>query len=116
MKTITKITFKETSEKFNVTQTTTGFDVKQIRLSKNVTPESWTFQEFLELYESGQITIDGFEETEADLIKLLITHHIDTAQITELEKEIHLLKEQAGELQSENKKLTTALEALQETE
>lgn len=77
----TKITFKETGDKFTLTQTENGFDVKQVKLSKNIPHEPYTFQELLELYESGQITIEGFEEGDAGLVHSILTNYVYQANL-----------------------------------
>lgn len=136
MKTITtgtEITFKKTGDKFTLTHTETGFDLLPVKLSKNLTGEPYSFQEFLELYEAGKILIEGFEQIDQELVKSMITNFIHTTeiakkdtdlreknealklkiseaegkdnQISELETEIHSLKEENGELQSRNLEL-----------
>lgn len=109
MKTITtatEITFKKTGEKFTLTQTDTGFDVKQIRLSKNTPHEPYSFQELLDLYEAGHISIEGFEETDGPLIQSILTNYIHTTQIEALKADITRLNGEKEELAASNLKLT----------
>ncbi len=115
MKTITtgtKITFTETGDKFELIETTTGFDVKRIKLSKNITPEPYTFQELLDLYEAGKITIHGFEEADAALVKSILTNYIHTTEIESLKAVIQKLTTTNGELATTNGQLATANEKL----
>lgn len=124
MKTITtgtEITFTKTGEKFTLTQTDTGFDVKQVKLSKNVAAEPYSFQELMDLYEAGNITIAGFEETDDALIKSIITNYMHAAALKEklttiqnLEEKIEQLKAENKEITAKNEKLNTAIEALQD--
>lgn len=109
MKTITtgtKITFKETGDKFTLTQTETGFDVKQVKLSKNIPHEPYTFQELLDLYESGQITIEGFEEGDAGLIHSILTNYIYQANLKDKLAEIETFKSQIEYLKSQLTKIS----------
>lgn len=145
MKTITtgtEITFIKTGDKFTLTQSETGFDITPVKLSKNLNAEPYTFQEFLDLYQSGKITIEGFENADKSLVISIITNYIHTteiankqvslnekdleitnqlSQITSMENEIRSLKEENGELQSrnlelnkENTRLTQAVESMQD--
>lgn len=102
----TKITFKETGDKFTLSQTETGFDVKQVKLSKNIPHESYTFQELLELYERGQITIEGFEEGDAGLAHSILTNYIYQANLKVQIAANEQLKTENEQLKSENEQLT----------
>ncbi len=84
----TEIIFVKTGEKFELTKTDTGFDVRPIKLSKNIVAEDYTFQQFLTLYESKLITVDGFEEADSDLIKAIITNYIHNTEIASLKTTI----------------------------
>lgn len=137
MKTITtgtEITFVKTGDKFTLTQSEMGFDITPVRLSKNLSPEPYTYQELLDLYENGKITIEGFEPADSPLVISIITNYMHTteiskkevslnektteleaknleitnqlSQITSLEEEIRALKEENGELKSRNLELT----------
>lgn len=111
MKTIdtgTKITFTETGDKFELIQTPTGFDVKRIKLSKNITPEPYTFQELLDLYEAGKITINGFEEGDAALVKSILTNYIHTTEIESLKADLVKVTGEKEALETTNQQLTTA--------
>lgn len=110
MKTITtgtKITFTETGDKFELAQNVTGFDVKRIKLSKNITPEPYTFQELLDLYESGKITIQGFSEGDEALVKSILTNYIHTTEIEALKADITRITGEKEALKVENEQLTT---------
>lgn len=102
----TKITFKETGDKFYLTQIDTGFDLRQIKLSKNVPAESYTFQEFLELYESNQIIIEGFEEADIALGKSIITNYIYNTTLKDQISQIEKLTARNDELTTLNEELT----------
>lgn len=106
----TRITFKETGEKYTLKQTETGFDVRQVKLSKNTPDEPYTFQELLDLYESGQIIIEGFEETDAALVKALINNYIYQANLKQKLVEIEALKQTIEKLKEENTSLAESLE------
>lgn len=115
----TKITFKETGDKFRLTQTGTGFDLTIIRLTKKNEPESYSFQEFLDLYERGEIIIDGFEEADAPLVKSIITNYIHSGEIESLKANVftltgekEALSAQITELTTQNSDLTTKNEQL----
>lgn len=111
MKTITtgtKITFTETGDKFELIQTPSGFDVKRIKLSKNITPEHFTFQELLDLYESGKITIQGFEEADAALINCIFINHIHNTEIEALKADVTRITDEKEVLEAANQQLTTA--------
>lgn len=87
----TKITFTETNDKFELIKNpdnTTGFDVKPIKLSKKIPTEPYTFQELLNEYEKGNITINGFEEADAPLVKSILTNYIHTTEIETLKADI----------------------------
>lgn len=138
MKTITtgtEITFTKTSDKFTLTQTETGFDVRQIKLSKNIPHEPYSFQELLDLYKQGHISIQGFEEGDNALVESIITNYIHGEQIgilnaektalssaiQELKLTIASLDEQKSaldtinnELRGDNDELTSANKALSE--
>lgn len=125
MKTITtgtEIAFKKTGEKYTLTQTETGFDVKQIRLSKNTPHEPYSFQEFLDLYESEYISIEGFQEADAPLVKSILTNYIHATDIARLNSEKEelvtsnlKLTGENSDLIAANKELTTANTALADT-
>lgn len=104
----TKITFTETNDKFELIQTATGFDVKRIKLSKNITPEHFTFQELLDLYESGKITINGFEETDTSLVKSIFINHIHTTEIETLKSDIIRITSEKEVIKTSNEELTSA--------
>ena len=109
MKTIitgTKITFTETGDKFEIIQTPTGFDVKPIKLSKNIPTEPYTFQELLEVYESGKITIQGFEEADAPLVRVMLTNYIHTTEIESLKADITRITGEKEALEAANQQLT----------
>jgi len=115
MKTIatgTEITFTKTGEKHTLTQTDTGFDVKLVKLSKTVPSEPYSFQELLDLYEAGQITFSGFEESDAALVRSIITNYMHSStlkgalvKIQELEKKVEELTTSNTELAYEKKEL-----------
>lgn len=118
MKTITtatEITFKKTGEKFTLTKTDTGFDIKQIRLSKNTPHEPYSFQELLDLYEAGHISIEGFEETDGPLIQSILTNYIHATQIEALKANITRLNGEKDDLTTANSELTAANTALADT-
>lgn len=108
----TKITFTETNDKFELTQTPTGFDVKRIKLSKNITPEPYTFQELLDLYGAGKITINGFEEADAALVNSILTNYIHTTEIEILKADITRITAEKEILDDANKKLLPAYDEL----
>ena len=110
----TKITFKETGDKFTLTQTDTGFDLRQVKLSKNLAAEPYTFQELLELYESGQITIEGFEETDAALARSIITNYIYNSNIKTQLNTIEQLTAKNKELTDKIEQLNSTIAAMQE--
>lgn len=117
----TKITFKETNEKFMLTQTETGFDVRQIKLSKNVAAEHYNFQEFLDEYEKGNIAIDGFEDTDAGLVHSIMTNYIYQTNLKSMVKENktlksenETLKKQIAEQTEEILKLNNAISLMKE--
>lgn len=129
MKTITtgtEITFTKTGEKYSLTQTDTGFDVKPLRLGKNIPSEPYSFQELIDLFEAGDITFHGFEQADAALVKSQLMNHIYNCnlkstkqeydviakrveQLTELNNE---LQESVQDLKSDNQELRDANEAL----
>lgn len=128
-KTITtgiEITFKKTKDIFELIQTPTGFDVKPVKFTKNVQTEPYTFQELLDQYESGKITIDGFEEADAALVRSILTNYIHQTNLQEKLKEIETLKTDIAriigekeafeaeslQLKTTNQELTTANERL----
>lgn len=111
MKTITtgtEITFTKTNDKFELIQTPAGFDVKPIKLSKSISTEPYLFQELLDLYESGKITIDGFEEADAALIRSILTNYIHTTEIEGLKADIAKLNGEKEALVASNLQLTSA--------
>jgi len=103
----TKITFTETNDKFELIQTPTGFDVKPIKLSKNIPTEHYTFQELLDEYESNKITIQGFEEADAALVKSIFTNYIHSTEIEILKADIIRITGEKEVLESANQQLTT---------
>ena len=114
MKTITKITFKEDGKKHSVTQTENGFDVKELRLGKNIPVDHYTFQEFLQLFEDDQITIDGFAETESHHVKEKIQNLIHTTEINALKAKIINLTDENMKLTDENDELKIEITNLKE--
>lgn len=115
MKTITtgtEITFTKTNDKFELIQNPTGFDVKQIKLSKNVPHEPYTFQELLDLYESGKITIEGFEEADAPLVKSILVNYIHTTEISDLKADITRITADKEVLEAAHQKLLPAYDEL----
>lgn len=111
----TKITFKETGEKFILTQTETGFDARQIKFSKNVQPEHWAFSEFLTEYENGNILIDGFEEGDAGLVHSIITNYVYQTNLKVQLEANEQLKVENSKLTTENTELTTKVSELENT-
>lgn len=103
----TEITFKKTGDKFTLTKTDAGFDVKQIKLSKTTPAENYSFEELLDLYESGLISIEGFEDTEAALVKSILTNYIHTTEIETLKADIIKLTGEKEVLEAANQKLET---------
>lgn len=108
----TEITFNKTKEIFELTLTETGFDIRQVKFSKNVTPESWSFQEFLDQYEAGKISIDGFEPTDTALVKSIIMNYIYNNNLKSQLSEVEKLKADIEKLKVENTQLTSANETL----
>lgn len=111
MKTITtgtEITFKKTGDKFTLTKTDAGFDVKQIKLSKITPAENYSFEELLDLYESGYISIEGFEDTDAPLVKSILTNYIHTTEIESLKADLVKVTGEKEALETTNQQLTTA--------
>lgn len=109
MKTITtgtEITFTKTGEKHTLTQTDTGFDVKLVKLSKNIPSEPYSFQELLDLYEAGQITISGFEEADAPLVRSIITNYMHSTTLKDALVKIHNLEKNVEQLTNTNEELT----------
>lgn len=106
--TSTEITFTKTGDKFELIQNPTGFDVKRIKLSKNITAEHYTFQELLDLYQSGLITIQGFEEGDAPLVRSILTNYIHTHEIDTLKADITRITGEKEALEAANQQLTTA--------
>lgn len=107
----TKITFTETNDKFELIKNpdnNTGFDVKPIKLSKNIPTEPYTFQELLNEYEKGKITIHGFEEADAPLVKSIFTNYIHTTEIEALKADITRITGEKEALEATNQELTTA--------
>lgn len=110
MKTITtgtEITFTRTKDIFELIQNDTGFDVKPVKLSKSLSTEPYTFQELLDLYESGKITIEGFEETDAPLVKSILINYIHTTEIETLKGDITRITSEKEALEAEKQQLTT---------
>lgn len=124
----TKITFKETGDKFILTKTQYGFDLKKIMLSKDIKPELWSFHELGILIEKGEISIDGFEETDTSLALSIMTNYMHDSVINSMKVEMEklnvenqrLIQEhekliaENQELSTSNKELNTALEAMKE--
>lgn len=111
MKTITtgtEITFTKTNDKFELIKTDGGFDIKPIKLSKNIATEPYLFQELLELYEAGKITIEGFEETDAALVRSIFTNYIHTTEIEYLKAQLTRISAEKEALEAANQQLTTA--------
>ena len=110
----TKIIFKETGDKFYLTQTDTGFELRQIKLSKNVPAESYSFQEFLDLYERGDITIDGFEDADKGLIHSIITNYIYQSNLKDKLTDNEKLKAENEKLKETNNNLEQTIAVMQE--
>lgn len=108
----TKITFTQTNDKFELIQTDTGFDVKPIKLSKNIPTEHYTFRELLQEYENNKITIQGFEETDTPLIKSIFTNFIHTTEIETLKAEIIQIIAEKEALKSTNQELIISNDTL----
>lgn len=108
----TKITFKETGKKYLLTRDETGFLFKLIELSKKIEPEHYSFQEFIDLYEAGEIAIEGFEETDAALVKSIVTNYIYNNNLKSQLSEVDKLKADIEQLKVENTQLTSANETL----
>lgn len=109
MKTITtgtEITFTKTNDKFELTQTDIGFDIKPIKLSKNVTSEPYSFQELLDLYEAGKITIEGFEEADGALIRSILTNYVYNTTLKSQIIEIESLKSSLEKTTHNHQELT----------
>lgn len=124
----TKITFLETGDKFNLTKVDGGFELRKIKLSKEVKAELYNFHEILVLIENKQIAIDGFEESDMSLAISILTNYIHDFVIGSLKQEIiglntnvealtnerNQLLADIEELKNSNKELNTTLEALNE--
>lgn len=110
--------FPRTGKEYSLEKTATGFNLRLIDLDDQIPAISKTFQQLLELSQSGQIVFAGFEEkkNEAELILLNCMHEEKIAdfelkisdltaraaeQKTALEAEIATLKESNAALQSE---------------
>lgn len=110
--------FPRTGKEYSLEKTATGFNLRLIDLDDQIPAISKTFQQLLELSQSGQIVFAGFEEkkNEAELILLNCMHMEKIAdfelkisdltaqaaeQKTALEAEISTLKESNAALQSE---------------
>lgn len=113
--TSTEITFKKTKDIFELTQTETGFDVKPVKFSKNVPAEPWTFQELLDEYEAGKISIEGFEDADASHVRSILTSYIHQAIVKVQLVQIQELTARNEELTARNKVLEEGLEAIKES-
>lgn len=117
MKTIgtgTEIIFTKTGEKFELIQTDTGFDVKPVKFSKNVPAEHYSFQDILDEYEAGRITIAGFEEGDTALVKAQILNHMYAADKKIKIDEISALKKTSEELKLEITNLKAKVQEISE--
>lgn len=110
--------FPRTGKEYSLEKTATGFNLRLIDLDDQIPAISKTFQQLLELSQSGQIVFAGFEEkkNEAELILLNCMHEEKIAdfelkisdltaraadQKTAFETEIATLKESNATLQSQ---------------
>lgn len=110
--------FPRTGKEYSLEKTATGFNLRLIDLDDQIPAISKTFQQLLELSQSGQIVFAGFEEkkNEAELILLNCMHEEKIAdfelkisdlssqaleQKTAFETEIATLKEANATLQSQ---------------
>lgn len=126
---LTEAKFPRTGKEYSLEKTTNGFNLRLIDLDDSLAPVFKTFQQLLELSQSGQIVFAGFEEkkNEAELILLNCTHEEQIAdyklqvenlttqaadQKTSLEGEISTLKESNAALQSELDEKKTEIENL----
>ncbi len=124
----TKIFFNETKEKFSLKQNETGFDITPVKLSKKLESEHYTFEEFMERFRNGEISIEGFDEhdnntVEAQIINYMHQHKISIYAVsidnlkTELEEKDNLFKsleENNKSLEENNKSLEENNKSLQE--
>ncbi len=122
----TEITFKKTGEIYGLTQTESGFEVKKIKLSKNPECEHYSFQELIDLYESGDITFQNFGEADASLVKSQLLNYIyqsgmktkidEVQSITKINETLTTTNEEFttknAELSEKNTELTTENEKL----
>lgn len=114
--TATEITFKKTGDKFTLTQTETGFDVRQVKLSKTVPAESYSFEELLDLYDSGKISIENFEDADAGLVRSILTGYMYNAKLKlQLAENAKLTATNAG-LEKKIESLEETISAMQEEE
>lgn len=121
--------FPRTGKEYSLEKTAIGFNLRLIDLDDQIPAISKTFQQLLELSQSGQIVFAGFEEkkNEAELILLNCMHEEKIAdfelnisdlttqaseQKTALEAEIATLKESNAALQSELDEKKTEIENL----
>lgn len=118
MKTIqsgTEITFTKTGDKHTLTQTDTGFDVKLVKLSKNIPSEPYSFQELIDLFEAGDITFKGFEEGDAALVKSQLMNYIYNSGLKSKIEDLTQAQKRIEELTALNNQLQEAGQQHSET-
>lgn len=106
----TEITFTKTGEKFNLTQTDTGFDIRQVKLSKNVPAEPYSFQELIDLFEAGDIIFQGFEEGDGLLVKSQLLNYIYNSNLKSTQQQHDVKAKRVEELTILNDQLLKSVD------
>lgn len=113
----TEITFKKTGDKFSIEQTEIGFKITPLKLTKKNESEEYSYQEIMDLYESGKISFEGFDdEKDSSHVKSILVSYMHQSivktqlqQIKELSDKITELSDKNKELEDKNKELEKAI-------